>query len=233
MKRQKAVLTAILLCFLTGTVFLPTYTYAAPTKQLQATPIPQRFSPADQNGDIGTHNCMPAALTTALTALAHAEPLLLDTDIMTYPRIRQITRTFMPDPRRGISPDILAASTAHVTENAFQLSFVQVPKANWQEFLRQELAKDYPVIVHVSNRYALYIPSSTTNASHVVVVIGMDETTVTFTDSWDGRVHTVSRDIFSRAWGKGHYQWRAFVFIKQPGPDDFTTIIKQRFRKTT
>jgi len=231
MHRQKYFFLGLLfLMLISGGFFsLLPRAYAQTGLILPATPIAQRFSPADPSGDVGLANCMPAALATALQTLATEGQLIIDKKKITYANIRSIVRTFMPDPTRGIAPQFLVAATPIITENAFTLSFINVDPTSWQEFLAAELKKGYPVIVHVSDRNTLYNPASQTSWSHVVVVYGMDDSSLYYTDSWDGQAHTISYEQFGYAWGKGYYKWLAFTFTRQEPLTSFKDIMKERF----
>lgn len=197
---------------------------------LPATPISQRFSPADPNGDNGLHNCMPASLAIALQTLVAGRQLSLGNHQVNYASVRQIVRRNMPDPTRGIAPHILIEATQVVTKNSFHLKSTQTDSESWHTLLTGELEKGYPVLVHVSDRNSLYTPYSRTNASHVVVVYGVDESSVYLIDPWDGQLHRLSKERFAYAWGKGHYNWLAFTFEKQSEPEfaTFNDILHYR-----
>lgn len=189
----------------------------------------QFFSPPDQNGNSGATDCMAAALSMGLIALATTEaPLLNDTDV-SYATVRLTLRSASPDIRYGIAPKYLIAATPELTGNAFHLLRTEVDPGKWETFLFRELVKHYPVIVHVSDRNSLYDASSTSAASHVIVVSGMDDQSITFVDPWDGRIHQISKSLFATAWEKGYYHWLAFTFEKQPEATSFEAIINRRF----
>lgn len=231
MNGQKFFCIAILAVFLAGggLFFTVSKANAEPKLLLSAEPIAQRFSPTDPNGDAGFANCMPAALTVALQTLSQEGQLIISKDKITYANVRSIVRSFMPDPRRGIAPNFLVAATPIITDNAFTLSFITVDSNSWRDFIAEELKKGYPVIVHIQDRNSLYNPVSQTALSHVVVVYGIDETSIHFTDSWDGQAHTTSLDRFGYVWGKGNYKWLAFTFHRQEPLTSFKDIMKERF----
>lgn len=231
MRGQKYFFIVLLLTLLIsgGLFFSLTRVSAQSELILAAKPIAQRFSPADPSGDTGFANCMPAALTVALQTLSDEGQLVIDRNKISYTNVRSIVRTFMPDPSRGIAPQFLITATPIITENTFTLSFLAVEPSSWQEFLATELQKGYPVIVHIQDRNTLYNPASQSSMSHVVVVYGMDDTSIYYTDSWDGKNHTVSREHFGYAWGKGYYKWLAFTFTRQEPLTSFKDIMKQRF----
>ena len=81
--------------------------------------------------------------------------------------------------------------------------------------MENELTQGQPIIVHIPDRNRLFNPQSMTQRSHVIVVVGIEQDKITFTDSWDGGTHTVTAERFADAWGTGSYNWLAFVFEKQ------------------
>lgn len=210
--RQKIFSTCLLSLCLFQCFTAPSVT-AQTVSNLPVTPIAQRFAPADLNGDTGETDCMAAALTTALLTLYDTGNLSGVRESYSYPTIRQFLRSWAPDLSRGITPGILSAAAPTVTHGEFSLALHTVAPSSWQVFLRSELRAGRPVIVHMADRNALYNPASRTELSHVIVVYGMDQETVSFTDSWDGMSHTLSYARFATAWSRGYYRWTAFPFI--------------------
>jgi hypothetical protein len=189
--------------------------YAETSLNLPAAPILQRFVPPDPNGDTGSTDCMAAAFSTALLTMYDTGNLSGMRESYAYPTIRQFLRSWAPDLQRGITPQVLSAATPTVTHSEFTLTLHHVDPSSWQVFLRRELRAGRPVIVHMADRNALYDPTSQGELSHVIVVYGMDQETVSFTDSWDGVAHSLSHAHFAAAWSQGYYSWIAFPFIPQ------------------
>jgi hypothetical protein len=210
--RQKVILTLSLVCVVLCLIVTAPFAYAETVIHLPAHVIPQRFSPADPNGDTGATDCMAAALTTSLLVLADNGNLALPRETLSYRDVRKLARTWAPDLRSGITPAVLIAATATITKGEYVLVQQSVDPLSWKTFLRNELTQSRPVIVHIPDRNLLYNPMSQSQLSHVIVVTGIDERTITFTDSWDGILHTIDHNAFGNAWGKGHYNWLAFVF---------------------
>jgi hypothetical protein len=220
MQRQNYIFGLLLLVFFSVGSIIPGKLYAQEAVFLPITPLAQRFAPADPNGDAGVADCMPAALTMALNTLAEENMLSRNSADFSYAAIRRYLRMGMPDPKRGIAPELLVDAARQITDEKFSLQLKKIDPSSWRYFLQGELKKGYPVIVHVADRSTLTNPLSRTTHSHVIVVYGMDDETIYYADSWDGMAHGVSDEAFSQAWGKGHYQWLVFQFEKK----EYTTF---------
>lgn len=172
-------------------------------------PLEQRFSPRDVNGDEGSYNCMAASVIMTLRTIALEQDIPLADAAVTYTSLRQeIRKTVAPD--EGIPPHVLANTVSHMTSGRVSLHMIQLSEETWEPYVLQELSRGYPLIAHLSDREMVYGKTIPEDASHVIVIYGIDDKSVYFSDSWDGQTHKVSKETFANAWQSGEYAWWAF-----------------------
>lgn len=151
---------------------------------------------------------MAASLIIALQTIQVEKDRKISPSI-TYEMLRKTIREHVGY-KQGIPPYILAETITFFTNGTVSFHMLQVTDKSWDAYLTKELSLGYPLIVHMSDRDMLFQKKLPEDASHVIVVYGIDDTYVYFSDSWDGKTHRVFKEDFAEAWGGGKYPWWAF-----------------------
>lgn len=218
---------AVVLSFITIAI-LPTDVYASKTYTVPVPTINQHLSVPDTNGNTGYYDCMVASVAMVLQSLAGQKLIAADEASLSYDAIRYYTRTYYPDYSKGITLSEAVTIIPDLSDNTVTASFVQFDRQKWPAMLRRQLLAGYPVIVYVTDWSYLPNHASHGSAAHVVVISGLSENTISYSDPWDGRTYNISHAIFANAWSVGYYSYRALVFEPAQKATTFDEILRRK-----